>query len=176
MAEDNRETVGDGIFDFLDNYFRCCVDQMVVKIMMINLWEVVWNQGLETEIRRFCIFASPVIKGVCPASPTVVPPPCWRPLMARPGYAWSAHNPSAPSNPNYQWDCAIPLRWSGVGKIKLKTSDVVTEEEHEESQGWELMLQFAMASVFWPSFRFPRNYPFWGMPGFCAFPQSPGLK
>lgn len=122
------------------------------------------------------VFASPAIKDVCPTRPTVVPLPCWRPLMARPGYAWCALSSRASNNPNYQWDHAIRLRWSGVGKIKLKTSDVITEEEHEESQGWGLMPQFAMASVFWSLFRFPRNYPFLGKPGFCAFPQSTGVN
>ena len=27
--------------DLFDAYFRCCVDQMVVKIVRINVWEVV---------------------------------------------------------------------------------------------------------------------------------------
>lgn len=64
-----------------------------VKIMIIHLLEVVWKQGLETEIWRFSVFASPAMKGVCPSLPLVMPPRCWRPLMAKPGDALDTHLP-----------------------------------------------------------------------------------
>lgn len=77
-------------FDLLDNYFRCCVNQMV-KIMKVNLSEAPIKQGLETQMQRFYVFASPATKGLSPAPPLVVPPPCWRPLMAEPGHAFDTH-------------------------------------------------------------------------------------
>lgn len=42
VVEGSRGIVGNSVFvDFFDNRFRYCVDQMVVKVMMINLLEVV---------------------------------------------------------------------------------------------------------------------------------------
>lgn len=79
-------------FDLLDNYFRCCVNQ-VVRIMKVNLLEALRKQGLETQMYRFYVFASPATKGVCLAPPLIVPPPRWCPLMAKHGYAFDTHLP-----------------------------------------------------------------------------------
>lgn len=73
MAEDSRRAIGDDLFYSFHNYFRCSVNQMV-KIILINLLEMVRKQGLETETWRFYVFASPAIKGVCSAPPLVVSP------------------------------------------------------------------------------------------------------
>lgn len=71
------------LFDLLCDYFQCCVNQ-VVKVMVVNLLEVVRQQGLETDMEALC-FCFPSNQRCIP--PLVVPPPCWRPLMAKPGYA-----------------------------------------------------------------------------------------
>lgn len=83
MAEGSRGTVGNSAFvDLFDNRFRYCVDQMVVKVMMINPLEVVRKQSLETEIWMLYVVASPAIKAVCSGGAT---PPCRRPLLSKPG-------------------------------------------------------------------------------------------
>lgn len=77
-----------------------------VKIMIIHLLEVVWKQGLETEIWRFSVYASSAMKAVCPSLPLVMPPRCWCPLMAKPGDALDTHLPRFSSLPMHP---VIPL-------------------------------------------------------------------
>lgn len=70
MVEGSWAILGTLFCTFFDSYFRCFVDQMVVKIMRINLWEVVWEQGHKAEIWRFYVLVSPVVRGVSSASMT----------------------------------------------------------------------------------------------------------
>lgn len=105
--------------DLFDACYRCCVDQMVVKIMRINLWEVVGEQGLEAEIRRICVLVSPVLRAVSSARATAM-------LAASSVQTWLGFcytvSPDNASRPTGWWEDAMCLRCSGGGGKKKKKS------------------------------------------------------
>lgn len=105
--------------DLFDACYRCYVDQMVVKIIRINLWEVVGEQGLEAEIlcTCFCVLVSPVLRAVSSARATAM-------LAASSVQTWLGFcytvSPDNASSPTCWWEDAMCLRCSGGGGKKKK--------------------------------------------------------
>lgn len=83
------------------------------------------------------VFASPATKGVCLAPPLIVPPPRWRPLMAKHGYAFDTHLPplcwtiTGGTGP-YVLDRDKKKTWDREKK-KLETT-VITRKTHAKLQ------------------------------------------